>query len=412
MNAKISILFYAKKAKASNNGLIPIYMRITVDGKRLEISSKRFVQNDKWNHEQSRMKGNSEEARSVNSYLDILKAKVYDAQKEIIQENELVTTETLCCKLLGTEKRARMLVPIFLDHNDKMEKLVGKQFAAGTLGRYRTCLSHTQEFLKWKYKTPDIDIKKIDFAFLNDFEFFLRTEKSCNNNSAVKYLKNFGKIIRICVANDWLLKDPFLNYNSKFDEVTRVYLTEDEIQRLMDKDFKNDRLSFVRDIFLFSCFTGLAYIDTQQLTWQNVSVGLDGNKWIFTKRQKTKIDSNIPLLPQTEMIIEKYKNNIVCLNTGKLLPMLSNQKMNAYLKEIADLCKIDKELTYHIARHTFATTVTLSNGVPIESVSKMLGHKNIKTTQHYAKILDSKVSNDMANLKLVLANKVGLRKLA
>lgn len=181
-----------------------------------------------------------------------------------------------------------MLVSIFLDHNDKMEKLVGKEFALGTLGRYRTCLSHIQEFLKWQYRVSDIDIKKIDFAFLNDFEFFLRTEKSCNNNSAVKYLKNFGQIIRICLAIDWVEKDPFLKYNSKFDEVTRVYLPEYEIQRLMDKVFKNDRLSLVRDIFLFSYFTGLACVNTQQLTWQNVSIRLDGNKWIFAKRQKNQ----------------------------------------------------------------------------------------------------------------------------
>ena len=165
---------------------------------------------------------------------------------------------------------------------------------------------------------------------------------------------------------------------------------------------KNERLSQVRYIFLFSCFTGLAYIDTQKLTHQNISVGLDGNKWIFTKRQKTKTTSNIPLLPQAEKIVEMYKHHPACLNSGKLLPVLSNQKMNAYLKEIADLCDIDKELTYHIARHTFATTITLANGVPIESVSKMLGHKNIKTTQHYAKILDKKVSEDMSVLKNVL----------
>ena len=180
---------------------------------------------------------------------------------------------------------------------------------------------------------------------------------------------------------------------------------------LSTKDFKNERLSLVRDIFLFSCYTGLAYIDTQKLTHQNINLGLDGNKWIFTKRQKTKTTSNIPLLPQAESIVEKYKDNKTCINSGKLLPVLSNQKMNAYLKEIADLCGIEKELTYHIARHTFATTVTLSNGVSIESVSKMLGHKSIKTTQHYAKILDSKVSQDMGNLKLILQQKKEDKKL-
>ena len=292
-----------------------------------------------------------------------------------------------------------------------MEKLVGKEFAQGTLVRYKTTIKHTKEFLKWRYNISDIEIKKIDYGFLNDFEFFLRTEKSCNNNSAVKYIKNFGKIIRICLANGWMERDPFLNYHSKFDEVTRMFLNDDEIEMLSAKDFKNERLSLVRDIFLFSCFTGLAYIDTQKLTEHNITIGLDNNKWIFTKRQKTKTTSNIPLLTQAEKIIEKYKTNPICINKGRLLPVLSNQNMNAYLKEIADICGVNKELTYHIARHTFATTFTLSNGVSIESVSKMLGHKSIKTTQHYAKILDAKVSADMNDLKIVLGNKEQMKQI-
>lgn len=411
MNAKISILFYAKRAKTSVSGLVPIYLRITIDGVRLEISSKRFVMPEKWSKEQNRMKGNSEEARSLNAYLDILKAKVHDVQKEIVQEGNLVSVETLKNKLLGTEQKSRMLIPIFQEHNKRMEALVGKEFAQGTLTRYQTCISHTKEFLKWKFNITDIDIKKIDYAFLNDFEFYLRTEKYCNNNSAVKYIKNFGKIIRICLANGWIERDPFINYHSKFNEVTRQFLNEQEIEKLFNKDLHNERLSQVRDIFLFSCFTGLAYIDTQKLTQQNINLGLDGNKWIFTKRQKTKTTSNIPLLPQAEKIIEKYQTHPICINSGKLLPVLSNQKMNAYLKEIADLCGIDKELTYHIARHTFATTVTLSNGVSIESVSKMLGHKSIKTTQHYAKILDKKVSEDMLVLKNTLQKKDRMKKL-
>lgn len=405
MNAKISILFYAKRAKTNAAGLIPIYLRITIDGVRLEISSKRFVMPEKWSKEQNRMKGNSEEARSLNAYLDILKARVHDAQKEIVQEGNLVSMDTLKNKLLGTEQRSRMLIPIFQDHNNRMEALVGKEFAQGTLTRYKTCISHTKEFLKWKFNLSDIDVRKIDYAFLNDFEFYLRTEKSCNNNSAVKYIKNFGKIVRICLANGWIEKDPFSNYHSKFNEVTRQFLNEQEIEKLFTKDLRNERLSQVRDIFLFSCFTGLAYIDTKKLTRQNINLGLDGNKWIFTTRQKTKTTSNIPLLPRAEKIIEKYQTHPTCINFGKLLPVLSNQKMNAYLKEIADLCEVDKDLTYHIARHTFATTVTLSNGVPIESVSKMLGHKSIKTTQHYAKILDKKVSEDMSLLKELLKQK-------
>jgi len=399
MNAKISILFYAKRAKTNVAGLVPIYLRITIDGVRLEISSKRFVMPEKWSQEQNRMKGSSEEARTLNAYLDILKAKVHDAQKEIVQEGNLVSVDTLKMRLLGTHQKSRMLIPIFQDHNNRMEALIDKEFAQGTLTRYKTCISHTKEFLKWKFNLSDIDVRKIDYAFLNDFEFYLRTEKSCNNNSAVKYIKNFGKIIRICLANGWIERDPFINYHSKFNEVTRQFLNEQEIEKLFTKDLRNERLSQVRDIFLFSCFTGLAYIDTQKLTQQNINLGLDGNKWIFTTRQKTKTTSNIPLLSQAEKIIEKYQSHPTCINSGKLLPVLSNQKMNAYLKEIADLCGINKELTYHIARHTFATTVTLSNGVSIESVSKMLGHKSIKTTQHYAKILDKKVSEDMVILR-------------
>lgn len=405
MNQTFSLLFHVKKTKKNAKGECPIYLRITIDGKVTEISAKRTIKQSQWNAAAQKANGHGEAVKQLNHYLKTFEQKVHNAYHDLMKDGEHITTEVLKNRLTGKETARRMLINIFKDHNDRMEKLVGKEFAPGTLGRYRTCLSHTLEFLKWKYRISDIDIKKIDYAFLNDFEFFLRTEKVCNNNSAVKYLKNFGKIIRICLANGWIEKDPFLNYHSKFDEVTRVYLNEDELTRLTEKDFKNERLSLVRDIFLFSCYTGLAYIDTKQLTKQNISFGLDGNKWIFTKRQKTKTSSNIPLLPQAMCIVEKYRDNQYCSASGKLLPILTNQKMNAYLKEIADLCQIDKELTYHIARHTFATTITLSNGVSIESVSRMLGHKSIKTTQHYAKILDKKVSEDMNNLKLTLNKK-------
>lgn len=405
MNKTFNLLFYVKKSKVNSEGQAPIYLRITIDGKICEISTKRTIHIFKWVAKAQKVSGSNEAAKSFNMYLKAFEQKVYDTYYSLLKDNEVVTCEILKNKLLGNNERTRTLIHIFRDHNDRMEKLVGSEFAKGTLTRYKTCLSHTQEFLLWKYNLSDIDIKKVDYAFLNDFEMFLRTEKKCNNNSAVKYVKNFGKIIRICLANEWIEKDPFVNYSSTFIEITRGFLNDEEIERLFKKDFRNERLSQVRYIFLFSCYTGLAYIDTQKLTQQNIRVGLDGNKWIFTQRQKTKTTSNIPLLPDAEKIIELYKNHPACLNSGKLLPVLSNQKMNAYLKEIADLCEIDKELTYHIARHTFATTVTLANGVPIESVSKMLGHKNIKTTQHYAKILDKKVSEDMSLLKKVLNNK-------
>ncbi|WKW46620.1 site-specific integrase [Myroides sp. JBRI-B21084] len=399
MKTKITLHFYAKSTKANANGLLPIYVRLTVDGKRLEFSTKKFVEKTKWSNELSKMKGTSEEARSINSYLDLMKAKVLEAQMELLHRNEALTIENFKSKILGTEERQRMLVPIFQDHNNKIKELVGKEYAPGTLERYTTSLKHTIEFMQWKYNISDIDITKIDHAFITDYEFWLRSVRNCANNTAVKYIKNFNKIIKICLANDWLDKNPFANYKSKVKEVERLYLNEDEIQAMIEKDFKTERLSLVRDIFLFSCFTGLAYIDVKNLTKSHISYGIDGEKWIFTRRQKTESASKIPILPVTQMIIDKYENHPQCINEDKLLPILSNQKMNAYLKEIAGVCEIEKELTFHIARHTFATTVTLTNGVPIESVSKMLGHKNLRTTQHYAKVLDRKVSEDMKILK-------------
>ena len=399
MKTKITLHFYAKSTKANANGLLPIYVRLTVDGKRLEFSTKKFVEKSKWSSELAKMKGTTDEARSINSYLDLMKSKVLDAQMELLHRNETLSIENFKNKLLGTEERQRMLVPIFQDHNNKIKELVGKEYASGTLERYTTSLKHTIEFMQWKYNISDIDITKIDHAFISDYEFWLRSVRNCANNTAVKYIKNFNKIIKICLANDWLDKNPFANYKSKVKEVERVYLSEEEVQAIIEKEFKTERLSLVRDIFLFSCFTGLAYIDVKNLTKSHISFGIDGEQWIFTHRQKTESASKIPILPMTQMIIDKYENHPQSNNQDKLLPILSNQKMNAYLKEIAAVCEIEKELTFHIARHTFATTVTLTNGVPIESVSKMLGHKNLRTTQHYAKVLDRKVSEDMKILK-------------
>ncbi|WP_396188446.1 site-specific integrase [Flavobacterium sp.] len=399
MNTSVSILFYIKRAKVNNLGVCPIYTRVTVNTKRFEFSTNKSINPDKWSSEGSKVKGTSEEARTINSHLDYLKNQILQAEKKLIKKDISVSSENLKNELFGLTETKRMLVPIFQDHNNKIKELVGKEYAPGTLERYTTSLKHTIEFMQWKYNISDIDITKIDHAFITDYEFWLRSVRNCANNTAVKYLKNFNKIIKLCLANDWLDKNPFANYKSKVKEVERVYLTEDEIQSILNKDFKTERLSLVRDIFLFSCFTGLAYIDVKNLTKSHISYGIDGEKWIFTHRQKTESASKIPILPVTQMIIDKYENHPQCLNEDKLLPILSNQKMNAYLKEIAGVCEIEKDLTFHIARHTFATTVTLTNGVPIESVSKMLGHKNLRTTQHYAKVLDRKVSEDMKLLK-------------
>ena len=399
MNSSVSILFYIKRAKVNNSGVCPIYTRVTVNAKRFEFSTNKYINPDKWSTEGAKVKGTNEDARTINSHLDYLKNQVLEAEKKLFKKDISITSDNLRNELFGQTEIKRMLIPIFQDHNNKIKELVGKEYAPGTLERYRTSLSHTIEFLQWKYKISDIEINKIDHAFVTDYEFWLRSVRNCANNTAVKYIKNFSKIIKLCLANDWLDKNAFANYKSKVKEVERIYLSEKEIQNIIEKDFKTERLSLVRDIFLFSCFTGLAYIDVKNLTKSHISIGIDGEKWIFTHRQKTESASKIPILPVTQMIIDKYENHPQSNNEDKLLPILSNQKMNAYLKEIAAVCEIEKELTFHIARHTFATTVTLTNGVPIESVSKMLGHKNLRTTQHYAKVLDRKVSDDMAILR-------------
>lgn len=405
MQSNLNFLFYLKKPKGYVLGPVSIYLRLTVNGQRAEMSTGKECLPERWNPAAGLVKGNTEEVKALNAYIYILQGKIHQFHNQLLATGEPITAETLKNKVSGKSERARSLVKIFEDHNRKIQALLNDEFAPGTLERYKTSLKHTIDFLQWKYNISDIDIKKIDHAFISDYEFYLRSVRKCNNNTAVKYIKNFGKIIRICIANGWLDKSPFVNYKSKVKEVERAYLVQEEIQAITDKEFVTERLNQVKDIFLFSCFTGLAYIDVKQLTRSNIGLGIDGGKWIFTSRQKTDTRSNIPLLPIAEEILDKYKQHPQCLNEGKLLPVLSNQKMNSYLKEIADLCNINKELTFHIARHTFATTVTLTNGVSIESVSKMLGHKNLRTTQHYAKILDKKVSDDMKLLRQKLHEK-------
>ena len=399
MKAKITLHIYAKTTKANAAGQLPIYFRLTVDGQRFEFSSKKFIEKSKWSSELSKMKGSSEEARTINSYLDLMKSKVFDIQMELIHKNEELSLENFKSRILGTHQRERMIIPIYQNHNDKIEELIGNGYAYGTLERFKISLKHLQEFILWKYNVSDISINKIDYAFVTEFEFYLRSVKKCNNNTAVKYVRNFRKIIKICLDNDWLDKNPCSRYEGKMKEVERDFLTEEELSRIYNKRFSSERLTLVKDIFIFSCYTGLAYVDVKGLKRDHIGIGIDGEKWIFKNRQKTDTKSKIPVLPIAAEIIKKYENHPRCLNDDTILPILTNQKMNGYLKEVGDLCEVSKEITFHMARHTFATSVTLTNGVPIETVSKMLGHKNIKTTQHYAKILDKKVSEDMKILR-------------
>lgn len=399
MTRTFDYLFTLRKPKNYVNGNVKIYLRITIDGQRCETATAQFADPELWDIKAGRVKGKSEEARSINSYLDILQAKLYESHAELLQANIPINAVLLRNKFNGKDDRSRKLIEIVTAYHKNMEKLVGRDYVDITVRKFHTTLLHLTSFIKWKYNTPDISLSQLKYEFITDFEFYLKTEKNIGNNTVAKHIQNTNRVINECVDKAWLSSNPFINFSVKTEVRERVFLSEDELEAMIQKEISVERISIVRDIFVFSCFTGLSYVDIANLTTQNIVTGIDKEKWIHTSRQKTGTASHVPLLPQPLEIINKYSDHPKVINTGKLLPILSNQRMNSYLKEIADLCNINKILTFHIARHTFATTITLNNDVPIESVSKMLGHKKLQTTQHYAKILDKKVSNDMQILR-------------
>ncbi len=393
------LLFHLRKPVKHVAGPMTVYLRITVGGTRSEFTTGRQCDPAKWNPDSGRANGKTEDVRSLNAFLDQLQVKTYEAHRHLSEGGVDFTAEDIRDKMQGKDRHSRMLIDVFKDHNHKVKALVGKEFSAGTLERYETSLKHTISFLVSRYGVYDIDVRKINNEFINEYDFYLRSVRHCANNSVVKYIKNFGKIVRICQANGWITTNPFAHYKGRVKTKNRVALSDDELTVLAEAEFKTDRLRQVRDVFLFCCYTGLAYIDVKKLKTSMIAKGIDGEFWIITHRQKTETRAAIPLLPPALELIKKYQNHPVCIAQGVPLPVPSNQKLNDYLKEIANQCGIEKAFTSHIARHTFATTVTLSNGVPIESVSKMLGHSSLAQTQHYAKTLDLKVGADMKLLK-------------
>jgi site-specific recombinase XerD len=399
MNNRFSLLFYFKKPKNCTHQELPIYMRITVGCARTEISTQRKWDPSRWNIAAGRAIGTKEDARTLNAYLDTLQARVYEAQRQLIADQQPITVKNLRLRFEGKRAASKMFIEVFRNHNEKIKQLVDTEFSPGTIERYETALSHTVSFLRWKFKKDDIDIQELNYEFVSELEFWLKSIRKCSHNTSIKYISNIKKIVNLCLKNGWLQRDPFLGYKMSKREVVREVLSQDEINRIAAKAFPTNRLGIIRDIFLFSCYTGLAYADVKKLRRHEIVTGVDGEKWISTQRKKTDTSSKIPLLKPALAILQKYEREPLCISKGVLLPMPSNQKMNAYLKEIADLCGITKKMTFHTARHTFATTITLTNGVPIETVGKMLGHRNLKTTQHYAKILDKKVSDDMMMLR-------------
>lgn len=399
LDKSFGLHFYLKKSKDYVKGIIPIYFRITVDGIPKELSTKRSCEPNRWNPAAERASGTKEDARALNAYLDTLQAKAYEAKRQLIESNQMITAAAIKDQLLGTDQRNKSLIKIFENYNDKVKKLIGIDYSVATWTKYDRTKRFTHLFIQWKYKEQDLPIQCLNMEFVNDLELWLKTERKCGQNATMKYISILKMIVLFCVDNNWLEKDPFARFKMSKEEVIPEFLTKEEIQSISSKEIKIERLRQVRDVFLFCCFTGLAYVDIKKLNASEVSVGVDNELWIFTRRGKTNIPSRIPLLPMSQKILDVYKDNPQCINSRKLLPVLSNQKYNSYLKELADICGISKNLTTHTARHTFATTVTLSNGVPIESVSKMLGHKKLQTTQHYARVLDIKVSEDMQVLR-------------
>jgi site-specific recombinase XerD len=399
MDHSFNTLFWLHKTKIDKSGGIPIYARITVNGKRTEMSTGKKINEEKWSNAAGRAKGNTEEARTINKFLDNLNVKLTKIHDKLFDEEKFISSQLIKDIYLGKTVKQHSLIELFKFHNQQIKELIGKGYAAGTLERFQTTLKHLREFIKHQYLRDDIYLKELNYAFITDFEFYLKTVKNIGHNTTTKYLRYFKKIVLLAVKNEWLDRDPFSRFKLSLKEVKKECLTKDELQVLENKTIAIDRLDQVRDIFVFCCYTGLAYSDVQKLTRDNLSKGMDGELWIFADRTKTGNPSNIPLLPKAHEIIKKYEDHPVAVASGKLLPIISNQKMNAYLKEIATLCGIDKMITFHLARHTFATTVTLANGVPIETVGSMLGHKNLRTTQLYAKVVQQKVSDDMKQLK-------------
>jgi len=382
-------------------GKAPVYVRVTVNANRTLIGLKQWIDPRSWDARKGAGKGSKEETRSLNRYLAEIRTELGECYRELQLRKIAITADDVKNTFHRTTIQDYTFSALFTYHNEKEKHKLNEN----TLSHYETSQRYLTEFVSKQYRKKDFRLNDVNFMFIADFENFLRdyqpkgNKKPIGNSGAMTHLIRLKKMLNLAVSLEWTVKNPFISYKIKIKHEEREFLTKTELAKMAKKEFSLPRLEFVRDIFIFSCYTGLAYIDVTNLTPQNLSIGIDGEPWIKTYRQKTKTPVNTPLLSKASAILQKYKNAPRALSSGKLFPGLSNQKMNSYLKEIADLCGIHKNLTFHLARHTFATTVTLSNGVPIETVSKMLGHTKISTTQVYAKVIEQKISDDMALLR-------------
>lgn len=391
------VLFFLKKTRLLKNGEASVCMRITVNGTRVENNIRKSIDPALWSQAKETARGKSRRACDLNTYIEEARIKLYQIFCELEQQNRPVTAHLLQKLFFGQEQpeEVRTLLGTMQEHNDQCRALVGTDYALITVRRYESCRRYLAELIRQRYGKEDLPLTEVNGELVRAFAFYLKTEKGCQQNTVIRYMKCLKKITNLARANDWMAKDPFLGIRFHEKEVVREFLTMDELQTIYRKEFPLERLTLVRDVFIFAAFTGLAFIDVQQLAPEHIVRDNNGNLWIRKPRQKTKNMCNIPLLDIPQEILRKYADHPTCRKKGVLLPVPCNQKMNSYLKEIADICMIRKNLTTHCARHSYATSVCLANGVSLENVAKMLGHSNIKMTQHYARVLDSSILRDM-----------------
>lgn len=388
-------MFYIRRDKTNKKGEAPVFMRLTINGERADASIKRFIEPHAWNSAKGKANEKCRGGKDLNLYLDAISANILRIQRDFELDKKEVSAQIILNRYLGKEQSDRhTLMEVFRAHNEKCRALSGISLAPGTVIRYETTLRLTEEFLQKSYQKEDCYLDEVTNQFIEDFEFFLKTVRRCCHNTTSKYLMNFKKIVRIALAKGWMKKDPFAQIRFHLDPVEREFLEKQELKAMLNKAISIPRLAQVRDIFCFCCLTGLAFTDVQQLKEEHLVADIHGKIWIRKARQKTKNMCNIPLLDEAQKILDRYKEHPYCQTHGVLLPVCSNQKMNSYLKELADICGIRKNLSTHCARYTFAT-LTLASGATIDNVAKMLGHANVNMTRRYAKVLDSSIMRDM-----------------
>lgn len=350
-------MFFVKRSRVTKNGEVAIQLKVTVNKEKIEVSINQTINPDLWNSSTEKATGKDRKSLEINSRLNSIRFRLMEIYREMEINGEDISARKIVNKYKGIETEPRItLLSIFQEHNERCHKLEGKDMSRSTIMRYETAYRHTQEFIQFQYKKEDVDIEEVNYQFVKDYEFFLKTERDCNHNSTMKYLKNFKKIIRIALANEWLKKDPFMNFKMTYEEVEREFLEYHELERIMQKEFEIERLANVRDILVFCCFTGLAFSDVKTLSKEHLVTDNEDALWIRKQRIKTNNMCNIPLLDIPQKILEKYKVHPVCQKKGVLLPVLSNQKMNIYLCEIADVCGIKKTIVTHSSRHGVASS--------------------------------------------------------